>query len=890
MVVLYKNLHLLKRVLPALLLMGIMNQASAQCPAITCPGNMTVSNDPNTCGAIVNFVAPVGTNPCGAPQTFNYTGSMQHYTVPVGITTLTITAKGAQGGNNGGLGAIMQGTVSVTPGDILNILVGGQGLTNFTVCGTWFGAGGGGGSFVTTGSNTPLLIAGGGGGNICVPNIGMDAVTTNDGVDGYSPAYPTYYGIGGVGGNGASNGPNPPHAGNGGGFNTTGATGLCGSPGQGFLQGGAGGLGCGANPAINGGYGGGGGGGNAGGGGGGGYGGGGGSYHFPGNGGGGGSYNSGTNQNNSVGNTGNGVVEIAGGTATTTLIAGLPPGSTFPIGNTTETYQVDDGLGNYATCSFTITVTDTSHPIVQCPANVYVCNNIVNNIAPIVNNAACPVVTYTLSGATTGSGTNDASGTYFNPGTTNVMYKVVSANGNADSCTFTVDVTYGSAPTIVIDATPGDTGCTGQPVVFNTTITSGGPSPAYQWIKNNTVVGSNSSSYTDAGLVTGDVIYCVLTSNDPCVPVTIDTSNSITMTMIPPVTPTLMTVPDPDSNICEGSPVNFTAVATNAGNSPTYQWLLNNVPVGSNQNTYTAQNLVTGDVIKCVMTSDAVCAIPQSVTSNTVTMSTFTASPYLSGSLGNTISKNYFVTGYIKNVIRDNNCDLMVTIEPQWQDPVYGSTDVRVTIDPDIQTYNGQPYLQRHFDIEPANNASTATGFVTLYAYQSEFDAYNAVADTLGLPLMPTDFIYTGNIRVTQFHGTGTEPGNYSAGTYTIINPAVSWDTAHHWWQMVFPVTGFSGFYIHTGNFPLNLKQVQPEDFTVMAFPNPVKDKVTLQVFGKQAANSRFAITDIAGRTIMDVPMTNDKAIADISSLAQGMYLVKYSDDERTQTIKITKQ
>ena len=39
--------------------------ASAQCPAITCPGNQTVNNTPGTCGAVVTYATPVGTNPCG---------------------------------------------------------------------------------------------------------------------------------------------------------------------------------------------------------------------------------------------------------------------------------------------------------------------------------------------------------------------------------------------------------------------------------------------------------------------------------------------------------------------------------------------------------------------------------------------------------------------------------------------------------------------------------------------------------------------------------------------------------------------------------------------------------------------------------------------------------
>lgn len=39
---------------------------NAQCPAITCPGDITVNNDPGTCGAVVNYLTPVGTDTCGA--------------------------------------------------------------------------------------------------------------------------------------------------------------------------------------------------------------------------------------------------------------------------------------------------------------------------------------------------------------------------------------------------------------------------------------------------------------------------------------------------------------------------------------------------------------------------------------------------------------------------------------------------------------------------------------------------------------------------------------------------------------------------------------------------------------------------------------------------------
>ncbi len=881
-----KNTFSLTRILPLVFALNIANVVHAQCPAISCPGNITQSNDPNSCGAIVNFVAPVGTNPCGA-QTFNYTGSMQNYTVPANVTTLTITAKGAQGGNGGGLGAIMTGDVTVTPGNTLKILVGGQGMTNYQFCGTWFGAGGGGGSFVTTSTNTPLIIAGGGGGNICAPLVGMDAVTGTTGQNGNSPAYPSNIGYGGVAGNGATG--NLPHGGNGGGLLTDGANGSCASPGQAFVNGGAGGVACIGLPGSDGGYGGGGGGGNAGGGGGGGYSGGGASYHFPGNGGGGGSYNSGTNQVNSVGNTGNGQVIIAGGSATTTLIAGLPPGSVFPIGTTTETYQCADGLGNFATCSFTVTVIDTSHPHITGPADQTACLNVVNGLAPTVTNASCPVITYTLTGATTGSGVNDASGTYFNAGATTVTYTVTSANGNTDSYSFNVYVSDGAPPTIVISSNlSGDSACNGIPVVFTSTITNGGPGPVFQWIKNNVIVGSG-PTYTDATLATNDIVYCVLTSNDPCVAITVDTSNSISMTVNPVVVPTVTVTPNPGNPVCPGTAVSFTATVTDAGPNPTYQWHKNNVNVGTNSPTFIIGSVVTGDVFDVTFTSDAICAIPATQTSTPVTMSTDYDSPFLSGVAGQTITKTPYLL-YVRNTIRDANCDLIATIEPQGLNPVYGGAKVSVTLDNNVMTYNGQPYLQRHFDIEPDSFAATATAICTLYAYQSEFDAYNLVAAQYGVPQMPYNYIYDGSIRVTQFHGTGTAPGNYTGNSEEVVNPAVYWDTAHNWWQISFAVKGFSGFYIHTNQFPLTVGTHAKTDFSINAFPNPVQDKVTIQINGKRGNNSMLSITDLLGKEIVTVPVNDDKAIADISSLAQGMYLIKYTDDERSQTIKVTKQ
>ena len=72
--------------------------------------------------------------------------------------------------------------------------------------------------------------------------------------------------------------------------------------------------------------------------------------------------------------------------------------------------------------------------------------------------------------------------------------------------------------------------------------------------------------------------------------------------------------------VCSGTSVTFTATPTNGGAAPAYQWKLNGVDVGTNSAIYTNSTLANGDIVTCVMTSNATCATGSPATSNTVTM------------------------------------------------------------------------------------------------------------------------------------------------------------------------------------------------------------------------------------------------------------------------------
>jgi hypothetical protein len=80
----------------------------------------------------------------------------------------------------------------------------------------------------------------------------------------------------------------------------------------------------------------------------------------------------------------------------------------------------------------------------------------------------------------------------------------------------------------------------------------------------------------------------------------------------------------PSSTICNGSSATFTATPTNGGASPSYQWTNNGIDIiGETSSTYIAvagTDFISTDNIRCVLTSNATCAIPAVVTSTPIVM------------------------------------------------------------------------------------------------------------------------------------------------------------------------------------------------------------------------------------------------------------------------------
>jgi len=567
-------------------------------------------------------------------------GGIQTWTVPV-TGLYQLVANGAQGGGvtgNGGLGASINGRVSLTAGQVLQIVVGQRG-TDASGGSVSNGGGGGGGSFVAVGSNTLLVAAGGGGGAGSFSSDGGPGVTTTDGTSVYNAG-------GGTNGNGGQSGQVNGDAAGGGGFftdglNTTntaqvangglafvnGATGGM-SGGQGIYYGGDGGFGGGGagwdNSLSRSG-------------GGGGYSGGqGGTFNTnDGAGGGGGSFNAGTDQVNTQGvQTGDGQVVITylyfvtisqtntincHGNSTAALSTDIT-GGTSPY---TYTWSPSGGNGSTATGLaagvYTVFVTDANAMLATSTYTVTEPDALVasSTAGTILCNGGVTTVTVTETGGTSpftndGVMTNLAAGSY--------TYTVTDAN----SCASTTTITITEPDVLVASSTAGTILCNGG--VTTVTVTEmGGTSPfTGDGVINNIAAGSYTYTVTDDNNCTSTT---TITIGEPNLLVASSTAGTI---------------------LCNGGVTTVTVTET-GGTSPfTNDGVINNVAAGSYTYTVTDANA-------CASTTTITINEPSAITKT----QSFTVCAGGSVTVGAT---TYTTTGSYTNVLTSaTGCDSTVT-------------------------------------------------------------------------------------------------------------------------------------------------------------------------------------------------------------------------------------
>jgi SprB repeat len=485
-------------------------------------------------------------------------------------------------------------------------------------------------------------------------------------------------------------------------------------------------------------------------------------------------------------------ISCNGGTngSATVSVSGGTPGYTYSWSPSGGAAATASGL---AAGTYTVTVTDantcnaTAAVIIKEPAiltatvgdstNVS-CNGGSNGSATIIVSGGTG--SYNYSWSPSGGTAATASGL------TAATYTCSITDSNACLVTKVVTITE---PTI-ITATTSQTNviCNGSSTGSASVIASGGTGGyTYSWSP------SGGTGATASDLAAGDYT-CNITDANSC-----SITKDFTITELPAIT---ATTSQTNVTCTGGSTGTATVVASGGTGVKTYSWS----PSGGTD--ATAIDLAAGSYT-CTITDENLCSITKTFTITEPT-SIPGSNSYLLPTSNQTISDAAGNSNFV-----NSSCELVSTVLPSGISPVSGTVTSEVWIEATVPTESGSPFVQRHYEITPTTNAADATGTVTLYFTQAEFDNFNAHAGSaLNLPADPADNAGKANLRIGKYSGISADgtglPSSYS-GSRIVIDPDdnnIVWNAVSGTWEVTFAVDGFSGFIIQTMPTVLPVKWV----------------------------------------------------------------------------------
>ena len=338
---------------------------------------------------------------------------------------------------------------------------------------------------------------------------------------------------------------------------------------------------------------------------------------------------------------------------------------TIPSPMVTTTYYARwENLCGVSTCAqVTVTVLPVT-PVsiaISASANPVCTGTTVTFTATPVNPGTSPGYQWKVNGTNVGAGSPTYS--YIPLNGDNVICILTStalcASGNPATSNNIIMSVSNAIPVSLAIAPDVNPACQGTTVTFTGTPVNPGPSPVYQWKVNGLNSGTSSQVFAFVPL-NGDVVSCILTSDASCASGNPATSNSVIM-MVNSDIPVSITISASENPVCTGTAVTFTATPNNPGTSPAYQWKVNGTNAGSSNPGFSYIPL-NGDVVTCVLTSNASCASGNIATSNSILMSVNASLP-----LSVTISANPGIALCQGTVVTYTASPLNAGLSPSFQ-------------------------------------------------------------------------------------------------------------------------------------------------------------------------------------------------------------------------------
>ena len=236
-----------------------------------------------------------------------------------------------------------------------------------------------------------------------------------------------------------------------------------------------------------------------------------------------------------------------------------------------------------------------------------------------VNGGGAPTYQWYINGVAVGTGAAYS----YSPANGDIVKCVLTSNA---PCAFpdsavnsvTMSISPLMTPSVSITSIHSDSTCIGDTVQFAAVPVYGGTAPTYLWTENGINVATG--PYYIYAPTDGDTLIVTMTSNYPCLATPTAVSSIFIVHVFPPSTNTLSVFVS-QSSILSGRVDTFTAVATGAGSSPSFQWFINGTPVaGATSSQYITDSLRDGQIVNCEETSSFVCSSPHSIFSGGITI------------------------------------------------------------------------------------------------------------------------------------------------------------------------------------------------------------------------------------------------------------------------------
>ena len=441
-------------------------------------------------------------------------------------------------------------------------------------------------------------------------------------------------------------------------------------------------------------------------------------------------------------------------------------------------------------------------------------------------------------------------------------------------------------PTITQQPQP-QMACAGESVSFAVSVDH--PDPVgIQWQRNGTdISGANAPTLllTDvAADDTGDYRAQITGSAGD-----VQFSQSAGLNVQPIVVPEV-TISASQTEICQGTSINFTSNFLNGGTDPIYQWAINGNDFGASIPGFFIDNLTDGDVVTLTATSSEECVSQSVVTSNALTIS---------------IVSNVVASVELIAVQENHQCagtELVFTTNAQnaGSDPSYEWYLNGVAQNVDSGTYasstlqNGDVLLAEMVSsadcvTDPSVNSEAYVVSVT--AIQEVSAELVMESDTAICPGAPIFFSVDGtnggaapqyawfrNDSLQSETGASWSATDFTDGdvVYATLSSSISCPSE--------PTVQTESVVVEVMEC---LSATQDLSFPafVNVYPNPSSDLLTIEA--DRLAPQRISLIDATGRRVMDRQFVGGTAQIDVSALAGGWYVLRLVSDSGVYATRV---